>query len=129
MGRMGGRVVEQTVSNGVGGMRVSGEGREGGKECSVFVTNSPAGRNSQPYQDRRVCAGNTNCIPICPIQAKYDPSVTLAQALRSGRDDVMYKTIASQVLLDKDGRDIGIDYFGYDTEHRPATQYDLAPEY
>ena len=58
---------------------------------------TPAGRNSQPYQNRRVCAGNTNCIPICPIQAKYDPSVTLADALRTGNVDVMYKTVASQV--------------------------------
>ena len=33
------------------------------------VSGTPAGRNSQPYQERRVCAGNTNCIPICPIGA------------------------------------------------------------
>jgi choline dehydrogenase-like flavoprotein len=46
------------------------------------VSSTPAARNSQPYQDRRVCAGNTNCIPICPIQAKYDPSVTMAEAPR-----------------------------------------------
>ena len=30
---------------------------------------------------RRACAGNTNCIPICPIQAKYDPTITLNDAL------------------------------------------------
>ena len=62
------------------------------------MSSTPAARNSQPYQNRRVCAGNTNCIPICPIQAKYDPSVTLADALRTGRVDIMYKTVASRVL-------------------------------
>ena len=46
-------------------------------------------QSSQPYQDRRVCAGNTNCIPICPITGEqYDPSVTLAEALRSGNVQV-----------------------------------------
>ena len=44
------------------------------------VRNLPAARNSQPYRNRRACAGNTNCIPICPIQAKYDPTITLNDA-------------------------------------------------
>src|SRR5262249_38523654 len=43
----------------------------------IRVRNLPAARNSQPYRNRRACAGNTNCIPICPIQAKYDPTITL----------------------------------------------------
>jgi glucose dehydrogenase len=34
------------------------------------VRSLPAARNSQPYRNRRACAGNTSCIPICPIQAK-----------------------------------------------------------
>jgi hypothetical protein len=42
----------------------------------VKVRSLPAARNSQPYRNRRACAGNTNCIPICPIQAKYDPTIT-----------------------------------------------------
>src|SRR5204862_6822170 len=41
------------------------------------VRSLPAARNSQPYQNRRACAGNTSCIPICPIQAKYDATITL----------------------------------------------------
>jgi choline dehydrogenase-like flavoprotein len=86
------------------------------------VASTPAARNSQPYQNRRVCAGNTNCIPICPIQAKYDPSVTLADALRTGRVEVMYKTVASQVDLDEDGRVSGIHYIRYDKENGPPTE-------
>jgi glucose dehydrogenase len=89
---------------------------------SLAVRSLPAARNSQPYRNRRACAGNTNCIPICPIQAKYDPSVTLADAVRTGRVDVMYKTVASKVLLDKDGRVSGIDYIRYDKENGPPTE-------
>ena len=38
----------------------------------------------EPYRNRRACAGNTNCIPICPIQAKYDPTITLNDAMDTG---------------------------------------------
>ena len=102
MGPIPSSVVDQTVSNGVSGMSVPGEGSEGGKEYSVFVTNTPAGRNSEPYQDRRVCAGNTNCIPICPIQAKWDPTVTLGDALNTGNVTVSYQSVATNIAVDGD---------------------------
>ena len=83
------------------------------------VSPTPAGRNSQPYQNRRVCAGNTNCIPICPIQAKYDPSVTLADALRTGKVEIRYQTVASKVAVDGNGKVSGIDYITYATDKGP----------
>src|SRR5204863_585889 len=79
----------------------------------------PAARNSQPYQDRRACAGNTNCIPICPIQAKYDPSVTLAAALRSGNVKVWNNCVASHIAVDGNGRVSGIDYIKYAGDKGP----------
>ena len=85
------------------------------------VSPTPAARNSQPYQNRRVCAGNTNCIPICPIQAKYDPSVTLADALRTGNVEIRYKTVASQVVVDGNGKVSGIDFITYTTDKGPPT--------
>jgi choline dehydrogenase-like flavoprotein len=110
--------VDMAVEAAMPGLKIEGVGLD---DLDWTVSSTPAARNSQPYQNRRVCAGNTNCIPICPIQAKYDPSVTLADALRTGRVDVMYKTVASQVLLDKDGRVSGIDYIQYDKENGPRT--------
>jgi glucose dehydrogenase len=85
------------------------------------VTNTPAGRNSIPYQGRRVCAGNTNCIPICPIQAKYDPTVTLAEALQFPTVSIMYQTVASEVLVGADGQVSGINYLQYTNPNGPAT--------
>jgi choline dehydrogenase-like flavoprotein len=111
--------VDMSVEAAMPNLKIDGVGLD---DLDWAVSSTPAARNSQPYQNRRVCAGNTNCIPICPIQAKYDPSVTLADALRTGRVDVMYKTVASQVLLDKDGRVSGIDYIRYDKENGPATE-------
>lgn len=47
----------------------------------VDFRSTPQARNSIPYQGRPPCAGSANCIPICPIQAKYDASVHLKWAL------------------------------------------------
>lgn len=52
----------------------------------VRVASTPQARNSIPYQDRPPCAGSTNCVPICPIQAKYDATVHLKRAFNPKLD-------------------------------------------
>jgi choline dehydrogenase-like flavoprotein len=111
--------VDMSVDAAMPNLKISGYGLD---DVKWAVTSTPAARNSQPYQNRRVCAGNTNCIPICPIQAKYDPSVTIADALRTGRVQVMYKTVASHVSLDANGHVNGIDFIRYDKDNGPATE-------
>jgi glucose dehydrogenase len=77
----------------------------------MTVTPTPVGRNTIPYDDRRVCAGNTNCIPICPIQAKYDATVTINKALNTGNVTILYQSVASRVVVDHASGEIsGIDY-------------------
>jgi len=101
-------IVDQTVSTGVAGLQVPGmlDGEGDTRMYDVFVTPTPQGRNSEPYQDRRVCAGNTNCIPICPIQAKWDPTVTLGQALDTTDKDgnsnvtVSYQSVAVNIAVE-----------------------------
>jgi choline dehydrogenase-like flavoprotein len=85
------------------------------------VRSTPAARNSRPYQDRRVCAGNTNCIPICPIGAKYDPSVTLAAALRTGNVEIRYRTVAYDVVIGENSRVRQIKYLQYQDDNGPQT--------
>ena len=46
------------------------------------------------------CQGNINCVPICPVQAKYDARKTLAKALATGRVDLLPQTVASTVVID-----------------------------
>lgn len=107
-------VVDQAVSQGVSGLSMpSSDGKP------VFVTPTPAGRNSQPYQNRRVCAGNTNCIPICPIQAKYDATVTLARALNTGNVTVLYKSVVSKLIPDVNGRIAQVEYLSWDQPTNP----------
>ena len=41
---------------------------------------SPQARNSQPFDGRPACCASSSCIPICPVQAKYDATVHLRKA-------------------------------------------------
>jgi glucose dehydrogenase len=86
---------------------------------SIKVRSLPAARNSQPYRNRRACAGNTNCIPICPIQAKYDPTITLNEATNSGAILVDH-AVASEILVEN-GSVSGINYITYKNEAGPKT--------
>jgi glucose dehydrogenase len=82
----------------------------------IEVRGLPAARNSQPYRNRRACAGNTNCIPICPIQAKYDPTITLNEALSHKHVSIMAHTVASEIVLDDALRRVTeIKYIRYST--------------
>ena len=103
--------VDQAVSNGIAGLQVPGmlDGQDD-TMYDVFVTPTPAGRNSEPYDERRVCAGNTNCIPICPIQAKWDPTVTLGKALDTGKVTMSYQSVAYNVAVDAQNA-TRIDYY------------------
>ncbi|MGH9347609.1 MAG: GMC family oxidoreductase [Vicinamibacterales bacterium] len=48
------------------------------------VQPTPQARNSQAHDGRPACCGSTTCIPICPIQAKYDAMVHVERAERAG---------------------------------------------
>ncbi|HXW27665.1 MAG TPA: GMC family oxidoreductase [Xanthobacteraceae bacterium] len=112
-------LVDQAVARAMPNLKVFGVGMD---DVKWAVASTPAGRNSQPYQSRRVCAGNTNCIPICPIGAKYDPSVTLAAALRTQNVQVLYNAVATQVAVDEHGKVSRIDYVRYERDDGPATE-------
>ena len=80
---------------------------------AIAVRGLPAARNSQPYKGRRACAGNTNCIPICPIQAKYDPTVSLNDALNHKHVTMMSNTVASDIVVGDDKLVKEIRYIRY----------------
>ena len=115
-------LVDQAVSSAIAGLQVPGTlpNTPGGEDPTlydVFVSPTPQGRNSEPYDDRRVCAGNTNCIPICPIQAKWDPTVTLGKALDTGKVTVSYQSVAYNVAVN--GKNATrIDYYQWSRDDK-----------
>lgn len=66
----------------------------------VKVTTTPQARNSVPYDGRPACEGHSNCIPLCPVHAKYDATAHLRKLLLN--PCVAMKTAAMVVRLMKD---------------------------
>jgi choline dehydrogenase-like flavoprotein len=82
----------------------------------IPVRGVPAARNSEPYRNRRACAGNTNCIPICPIQAKYDPTITLNDARNTGFVTFQERTVAYDIVVGGNDLVSEVKYKRYETE-------------
>jgi glucose dehydrogenase len=77
------------------------------------VRASPQARNSAVRDKRPACCGNASCIPICPIQAKYDATVHLSLAEKSGA--ALYaQTTATMVGVGPDGRVAAIRFKRWD---------------
>ncbi len=65
------------------------------------------------------CQGNINCVPLCPVQAKYNARKTLAAGLQTGRVDILTQTIASRIHVGEDGQISHIDYQTYGSATSP----------
>lgn len=48
------------------------------------VRSTPQARNSEFRDQRMACCGSSSCIPVCPVQAKYDATVHLGKAVAAG---------------------------------------------
>ena len=67
------------------------------------VQPTPQARNSQRHDNRPACCGSSSCIPICPVQAKYDATSHVAQAERAGAE-LVAESVVSHVEVGPDGR-------------------------
>ena len=68
---------------------------------------SPQARNSQPFDGRPACCASSSCIPICPVQAKYDATVHLRKAEAAGAR-ILSDSVAVRVDVAPDGHITGI---------------------
>jgi choline dehydrogenase-like flavoprotein len=128
--------VDRYIGKAIDGMEIR---TDDGETFNPQVTNTPQGRNSTPRPDTSTvagvergpyeprgasgayafmgqrCEGNSSCIPICPVQAKYNATKTLSEALKSGCVEVLHQSVASQVETDPaSGRVTAIAYKHYD---------------
>jgi choline dehydrogenase-like flavoprotein len=88
----------------------------------IPVRGVPAARNSAPYRNRRACAGNTNCIPICPIQAKYDPTITLNDARNTGFVTFKERTVVYDIVVGANELVSEIKYKRYESDTGKETE-------
>ena len=75
---------------------------------------TPQARNSTAYQGRPSCAGNSSCVPICPIAAKYDATVHIRQAKEKSAK-VRYQSVLRKFNI-SDSRIDSITYSRWTTE-------------
>jgi choline dehydrogenase-like flavoprotein len=110
--------LDQMVSKGIDGSEVELYGQK----YPIKVRPFPQGRNGIPnaaydggkgyvpvgavhshlVEEGGRCQGNTNCVPICPVQARYHAGKTIARALHSGKVDLLVQAVASRVVIDPD---------------------------
>jgi glucose dehydrogenase len=76
--------------------RVDGETVLGTK---VRVVTTPQARNSRFFDGRPACEGESSCIPLCPIQAKYNATAHLRRVL--AQPEVQLKSGAVVTRLEK----------------------------
>ncbi len=128
--------LDQMVARGIDGTSVS----LAGESYKLKVRTFPQGRNGvpNPKYDRGKsfsptgavstsqveiggrCQGNNNCVPICPVQAKYHAGKTLAKALQTGKVDILAQAVASNVVVDRaNGVVKYIEYKHYNDPQRP----------
>ncbi len=67
------------------------------------VQATPQARNSVVHDQRPPCCGSSSCIPVCPVQAKYDATVHLKQAQAAGATLLDQSTVV-QLIPDEQGR-------------------------
>jgi len=67
------------------------------------VRATPQARNSIVHDARPPCCGSSSCIPVCPVQAKYDATVHLKKAQAAGARLLDQSTVV-QLIPDAEGR-------------------------
>lgn len=89
-----------------------------GKEIKFFGL--PQARNSEVYQGRPACEGNNNCIPLCPIQAKYDATVHLKKAKLNGVE-IREKSVVTRLEADENGNIGKVWYKTWDNQEKSVS--------
>lgn len=82
---------------------------------------TPVGAVGNPELGQR-CEGNSACIPICPIQAKYSALKTIDRALKTKRVTLITQAVVTKLTIGENGRISGVEYLRYDAEgNTPST--------
>lgn len=116
--------LDQRVAKVIDGKAVAMDG----KQYELLLSSTPQARNSMPnpaydggegYQpigahgaehEGLRCEGNSSCIPICPVQAKYNPLKTWERVI--GPVEVRTQCVVSKVV--HSGRKVvALEYFPY----------------
>ncbi|UAA39848.1 GMC family oxidoreductase [Paraneptunicella aestuarii] len=119
---------DNVLADGLQGMKVE----MGGKVYPIDVVSTPQGRNGMPRNGfepegavgnpdvGQRCEGNSNCVPICPVQAKYNALKTLVKAEKSGWVEIRSQSVAYKLDVCPSSNKISkVHYKHYETTESP----------
>ena len=90
-----------------------------------FVPEGVASFKPVEYGER--CQGNANCVPICPVQAKYDARKTLNTIAFPERVHILPQAVVYKVEVDPaNGRVTGVNYKYYEDKDSPDSDEGVA---
>jgi choline dehydrogenase-like flavoprotein len=98
-------VSDKLLGDTIKGLRFDGQDLE--------MTCTPQGRNSEYRGGRPACQGNSSCIPICPIQAKYDATFTLREAESTNLVTTLTKAVVTDLEVGTNGLVTGVNFLHY----------------
>ncbi len=90
------------------------------KQAGYTVGPFPHARNSVWRDGRPQCCGNAVCVPICPIQAKYDGTASLAKAERAGAH-VEPQAIVTRIVVGGDRKVQSVNFLRPNRRQGTAT--------
>jgi len=113
--------LDRIVSDGLMGMRENIDGEQIDVDWITFPQAKNADPNpnyakwngGEPYEPKGAismhqseegerCQGNTNCVPLCPVQARFDARKLLILAIRTGFADLLDQAVASRIWIHPD---------------------------
>jgi len=77
------------------------------------VLSMSSARNTTLYDGRPPCAGNSICIPVCPIGAKYDAGVHVKKAIQAGVT-LRERAVVSKLIIGENNCITGVTFKNWD---------------
>ncbi|QJQ02742.1 GMC family oxidoreductase [Herbaspirillum rubrisubalbicans] len=74
------------------------------------IPTAQARNSGMPYDDRPACCANNNCVPVCPVGAKYDAATALARLEAKGAT-ILTDAVVYRVETDAANRVEAVNYF------------------
>lgn len=68
-------------------------------DAGIATWSQPSAKNAVPWRGRPACCRNDTCFPVCPIGAKYSPDFTWNALRKSGRVQLLSRTVIRQLMV------------------------------
>ncbi len=75
--------------------------REWAGKAGIPMWSQPSAKNSVPKHGRAVCQRCDTCYPVCPTGAKYSPDFTFDELVKSGRIELVTRTLVRRLHADE----------------------------